>query len=149
MDEKPVVKKIVDKKGSAYYTIYWSHLRKSDKYEIIGSVPSDAGIYELYSMDEKGKLNLYFMGKSWYGGLRHELRVHTDPELEQDAERRKRLEKYDVYYRYSLAGNNEDMADILFFFAETYFPGSDTYKASGRYETIYVKEISSDKIVTI
>jgi hypothetical protein len=149
VDEKPVVKKLVDKKGSVYFTIFWSHLRKSDKYEIIGSVPSDAGIYELYSMDYKGKLNLYFFGKSWYGGLRNELRVHMDPELETDAARREKLEKFDCYYRYSLVGSNDDMADILFFFAMTYFPGSQAYKPSGKYETIYVKEISSDKIVTI
>lgn len=149
MDEKPVVKKLVDEAGSVYFTIYWSHLKKSDKYAIITSVPSEAGIYELYTMDAKGKLNLLFLGKSWYGGLRNELRVHTDPELETDAARRSALERYDCYYRYSLLGNADDMTDIVYFFARTYFPGNPAYKPSGKYDNIFVKEISSDKIVTI
>jgi hypothetical protein len=149
VNEKPIVKKLEDKRGAVYFTIYWSPLRKSEKYEIIGSVPSEAGIYELYFMDFKGKLNLFSIGKSWYGGLRNELRLHTDPELEPDLERRATLEKHDCYYRYTLVGSNDDMSDILFFFARTYFPGSQKYRPSGRHENIYVKEISSDKIVTI
>jgi hypothetical protein len=149
VNEKPVVKKLVDDVGSVYFTIYWSHLRKCDKYEIIASVPSDAGIYELYSMDVKGKLNLFYMGKSWYGGLRNELRIHTDPEIEFDTARKSTLEKRDCYYRYSLVPNSDDMADILFFFGRTYFPASRTFKPSGRYANVFVKEISPDKIVTI
>ncbi len=132
-----------------YFTVRWSHLRKADKYEILGSVPSEAGIYELYAMDHKGKLNLFALGKSWYGGLRNELRLHTDAELETDPERRKALERFDCYYRYSLVSNADDMSDILYFFAQTYFPGSTRYAASDRFETVFVKEISSDKIVTI
>jgi hypothetical protein len=149
VDEKPVVDKLEDSRGSVYFTIVWSFLTKAEKYRIVKSVPSDSGIFELYSMDPKGKLNLFYFGKSWYGGLRNELRVRTDPELETDLKRREVLSKYDCYYRYSLASNNDDMTDILFFFAQTYFPGSTTYKPSGRYEKVYVKEESKDKIVTI
>jgi hypothetical protein len=146
--EKHRVLRMEDRRG-VYFTVYWSSLAKSDKYEIIKKVPSDAGIYELYSMDPKKKLVLMSFGKSWYGGLRNELRVRTDPELETDPALRAVLENYDVYYRYSLLSSSDDMSDILFFFARTYYPGSDKYRASGRYENIYVKEISADKIVTI
>ncbi len=52
---RPEVEK-QEKAGSVYFTIYWSPLAKSDKYGIIKSVPSDAGIYELYAMDPKKKL---------------------------------------------------------------------------------------------
>jgi hypothetical protein len=41
------------------------------------------------------------------------------------------------------------MADLLFFFAQTYLPGNETVHHSGRYDHIYVKEIDADKIVTI
>jgi hypothetical protein len=145
---KPEVQKL-DEAGSVYFTVYWSPLTKSDKYVIIKSVPSDAGIYELYAMDPKKKLTLLSFGKSWYGGLRNELRFRTDPELETDPAIRSALEKYDCYYRYSLIGNNDDMSDILFFFARTYRPGSVKFRPSGRYEKVYVKEISPEKIVTI
>jgi hypothetical protein len=149
VEEKPVVKKLVDGRGSVFFSIYWSRLRKSEKYDIISTVPSDAGIFELYSMDPKGKLNLFYMGKSWYGGLRNELRFHTDPETETDKARKDILDKFDCYYRYSLIENSQDMSDILYFFARTYFPESHAYKPSGRYENVFVKEFSADKLVTI
>jgi hypothetical protein len=149
VEEKPLVQKLVDRDEDVYYTIIWSRLKKAEKYGIISAVPSQAGIFELYSMDKKGKLNLFYFGKSWYGGLRNELRARSDPELEKDAKRREVLDKFDCYFRYSLLESSDDMSDILFFFAQTYFPGTRTYKPSGRYRDIFVKEIAPDKIVTI
>ncbi|MGO9409542.1 MAG: hypothetical protein ACLQCB_02180 [Spirochaetia bacterium] len=43
MDRKPVVSKLT-RGQDAYYTVSWSRLKKSDKYEIVKSVPSEAGI---------------------------------------------------------------------------------------------------------
>ena len=148
MDRKPVVLKVVDF-DSVYFTIQWSRLRKSDKYEIVCSVPSEAGIYELYYMDDKGKLNLFHVAKSWYGGLRNEIRLRTDVELENDAVRKALLGKYDCWYRWSLLSSSDDMADILFFFAQTHLPGTLSVHHSGRYARIFVNEEDADKIVTI
>lgn len=148
MDRKPVVQKQV-RKRDAFFTVNWSRLSKGDKYEIVSSVPSEAGIYELYYMDEKEKLNLFHVGKSWYGGLRNEIRVRTDPELEGDPARRAILLDHDCWFRWSLLGNSDDMADVLFFFAQTYLPGTLSVHHSGRYGHIYVKEVDADRIVTI
>ena len=148
MDRKPVVQKRIRGKD-AYFTVSWSRLRKSEKYEIVRSVPSEAGIYELYYMDFKKKLCLFHVGKSWYGGLRNEIRLRTDVELENDAARKALLEKYDCWYRWSLLSSSDDMADILFFFAQTHLPGSTTVQHSGRYARIFVNEEDADKIVTI
>ena len=148
MDRKPVVTKIT-RGQDAYYTVSWSRLKKSNKYEIVKSVPSEAGIYELYYMDRAGKICLFHVGKSWYGGLRNEIRLRTDEELEDDAARKALLSKYDCWHRWSLLSSSDDMADLLFFFAQTYFPGTTAVHASGRYEKIFVNEIDADKIVTI
>ncbi len=148
MDRKPVVQKQV-RDRNVYFTVNWSRLKKSSKYEIVKSVPSEAGIFELYYMDLKKKLCLFHIGKSWYGGLRNEIRVRTDQELEQDAARRKLLDRYDCWYRWSLVSSSDDMADILFFFAQTHLPGQKTVHASGRYWRIFVNEVDADKIVTI
>ncbi|MGA2977762.1 MAG: hypothetical protein ABSF77_20875 [Spirochaetia bacterium] len=148
MDRKPVVRKEV-RARDVFFTVSWSRLRKSDKYEIVKSVPSEAGVYELYYMDEKQKLCLFHVGKSWYGGLRNEIRVRTDVELEKDESRRALLEDHDCWYRWSLISNSDDMADILYFFAQTYLPGTLSVHHSGRYERIFVKEQDADKIVTI
>lgn len=148
MDRKPVVKKEV-RGRNVYFTVNWSRLKKGDKYDIVRSVPSDAGIFELYYMDRKKKLCLFHVGKSWYGGLRNEIRLRTDAELENDKDRKALLDKYDCWYRWSLISSSDDMADILFFFAQTHIPGTQTVHASGRYERIFVNEVDADKIVTI
>lgn len=148
MDRKPIVQKLV-RGRDAFFTVSWSRLRKGDKYEIVKSVPSDAGIYELYYMDGKKKLCLFHVGKSWYGGLRNEIRVRTDVELETDAGRRALLSKYDCWYRWSLLSSSDDMSDVLFFFAQTHLPGITTVHHSGRYTRIFVTENDADKIVTI
>ncbi|MEJ2663334.1 MAG: hypothetical protein P8107_04695, partial [Spirochaetia bacterium] len=84
----------------AVYTIRWSALRKAEKYDIIKTVPSMSGIFELYFQDEKKKLNLFLFSKVWYGGLKHQLRKFTDVELEKDEKRRYILDHFDCYYRY-------------------------------------------------
>jgi len=142
------IKKVEDNRD-VYFTIYWSHLTLADKYSIIKSVPSMSGIFELYYMDEKGKLNLFHVQKAWYGGLRHSIRMRTDPELEDNPEKRELLERYKCYYRFSILESYKDLTDILYFFAATYFPDRVTVDHSGRFDRIFVEEISADKIVTI
>jgi len=148
MDRKSMVKKRVDR-DRVFFTISWSRLAKGDRYQIIQTVPSEAGIFELYVMDEKGKLNLFHVGKSWYGGLRNEIRARTDPSLEKDPARKAILEEADCWYRWSLASDSDDMADILWFFVQTYFPQRTDLRPSGRYASVFVKEVDADKIITI
>ncbi|MBN2736968.1 MAG: hypothetical protein JXR70_08315 [Spirochaetales bacterium] len=144
---KALVKK-KEKDGSVFYLIQWSSITKADKYDIVRKIPSIPGIYELYYMDEKKKLNLFFFSRAYYGGLRNHIRKTTDAELETDLKRREILQKYDCYYRYSETASFADMSDILYFFSKTYFPDRD-FEHSGRYLDIFVNEVSDDKIVTI
>jgi hypothetical protein len=135
--------------GNAYYTLFWSPLAKADRHEIISKVPSVAGLFELYYQDEKRSLNLFFVSKAWYGGLRNWLRQATDPTLEIDKKRKEILEKYDCYYRYAIVDSYGDLSDLMYFFADTYFPHDHSVSSSNRYVNIYVREVSPDKIVTI
>ncbi|MBN1698480.1 MAG: hypothetical protein JW881_13275 [Spirochaetales bacterium] len=145
---QPVVEKR-ERDESVYYTIRWSRLTKVDKYTIASAVPAVGGIFELYYEDVKKKLNLFFVSKAWFGGLRNQIRKQTDPELEDDPYRKNILNTYPCYYRYTMLESSSDMADILFFFAQTYFPHKMKAEDSGRYEQIFIKELSDDKIVTI
>ena len=147
MERKPVVLKHV-RDRNVYFTVNWSRLKKSSKYEIVKSVPSEAGIFELYYMDYRKKLCLFHVGKSWYGGLRNEIRQRTDAELENDVKRKAILEDHDCWYRWSLVSGSDDMADIIYFFAGVHRHEAKVHH-SGRYRTIYVEEVSADKIVTI
>ncbi|MBN1837568.1 MAG: hypothetical protein JW820_17055 [Spirochaetales bacterium] len=142
------INKEVDQEN-VYYTLFWSPLAKADRYEIIRKVPSVAGIFELYYMDEHKSLNLFFVSKAWYGGLRNWLRKATDATLEEDPRRKEILEKYDCYYRYAVVESYADMSDLMFFFADTYFPHGHSVSSSERYTDIFVREISPDKIVSL
>jgi hypothetical protein len=142
------IDKQVDREN-VYYTLFWSPLAKADRHEIVCKVPSVAGIFELYYQDELKTLHLFFVSKAWYGGLRNWLRQATDPTLEMDVKRRQILEKYDCYYRYAVVDSYADLSDLMFFFADTYFPHTHSVRPSDRYLNIFVQEVSPEKIVTI
>jgi hypothetical protein len=144
-----ILKKTKD--AAVYYTITWSLLRKAERYDIIRAVPAMGGIAELYFQDDYGKLNLFCLMRSWYGGLRSCIRELTDPTLEKDPARKQILDDHPnkIFYRYSMTESLNDMNDILFFFMETTAPGEHQVEHSGRYEQIYVKEIDPQNLTTI
>ncbi|HRY56194.1 MAG TPA: hypothetical protein P5142_16350 [Spirochaetia bacterium] len=134
-----------------YFTVRWSPIAKADKYEIARGAPAIGGIVELYYMDEKGKLNLFCLQRSWYGGIRAMARERCDASIEKDPYRLSILVKWRdrIYYRWTNSESKRDMDDVMFFFLETYSPGSGAVESSGRFERIHVKEIDADKLVSI
>lgn len=147
MPKAKILRSIDDEE--VYYSVYWSRLAEADKYQIIGSVPAEPGMYELYYMDNNDRLRLMIVSLVWYGGLRSRLRKMTDPTLTTDRLRRQILESYRCYYRYALSYSLADMQDILYFFESRYRPGASDVQHSGRFEEIYLEEHSEDKIVTV
>lgn len=145
---EPGVTKIVDGEA-AYYTIRWSQLRKTDRHEINRVVPSVSGIYELYYRDATHALRLFHVARAWYGGLRNSIRELTDPELVRNGKHRGFLADHETWYRFAPARSFGDLSDLLFFFAETYFPNERRESPSGRYTDIFVNETSPDKLIDI
>lgn len=145
---QPHIKKEVDG-TTVYFTVFWSAIRKAEKYDIIRTVPSVSGLFELYYQDAKKKLVLLYVAKAYYGGLQNELRKRTDPELEDNLVRRKILEEHDCYYRYVPSDSYADLSDVLFFFSSTYFPDKGLHEHSGRFSEIYVKEVTEGKLIDI
>lgn len=133
-----------------YFTVHWSPFALADKYDIVTHVPAIGGIAELYFMDEKGKLNLFCLQRSWYGGLRSMLRERCDASIEKDPYRLSVLVKWRdrLYYRWTSSDSKKDMDDVMFFFVATYAPGASHIEPSGRFSKIYVKEIETGKLVT-
>jgi len=143
-----VVTKQIDG-SNVYYTVRWSKLTEADRYSIVTSVPGMSGIFELYYMDERKKLNLLRVQRAWFGGLRNTIRAVSDPVLEQDLKVKKILEDFKCFYRYSILESFKDLSDIMFFFSKVYFPDRFKIESSGRFLKIFVKEISAEKIITI
>jgi hypothetical protein len=96
-----VEKKVKDE--VAYYTVFWSSIKRVDKYDIQRTVPAMAGIFELFYRGDDRKLHLFYYGKAWLGGLRAVIREMTDPILMKDRpDIQDILKKHECYYRFAV-----------------------------------------------
>ena len=139
-----------EKDGDVYYFVQWSPLSKADRYDIITKVPAVAGVFEIYWMDETKHLRLFYVDKTDYGGLRSELRRITDPELCINNDKLKKvLEEKEIWYRYATTDSSKIMADVVWFFMQTYVPDDTSVEHSGRYTNIFLKESAPDKLIWV
>ncbi|MCL2068170.1 MAG: hypothetical protein FWG99_11995 [Treponema sp.] len=139
----------LEKDGNVYYYVNWSPLAIADRWDINAKVPSVAGIYEIYWMDDQKHLRMLGLGQTHYGGLRSELRRLTDPELITDPEAKKILEEKEIWFRYVPCHSAKIMLDIVWFFMQTYFPEKTMTIHSGRYKKIFIAESEPDKLIWV
>jgi hypothetical protein len=132
-----------------HYFIKWSPLAIADRWTINAKVPSVAGIYEIYWMDDHEHLRMLTVGRTHYGGLRTEIRRLTDPELTNDASAKKTLEDEDIWFRFAPCNSALMMADILWFFRKIYFPENPGVEHSGRFEKIFMNESAPNKLIWV
>jgi hypothetical protein len=138
-----------EKGKDVHYSIKWSPLSKADRWSINAKVPSVAGIYEMYWMDDHQHLRMFSVGRTHYGGLRSELRRLTDPELTEDSATKKMLEDEEIWFRYAPCNSAAMMADVIWFFRKTYFPEEPGVEHSGRYEKLFMNESAPDKLIWV
>ena len=138
-----------EKGDEAYYYIKWSPLTIAERWTITNSVPSVAGVYEIYWMDDHKHLRMLSVGNTHYGGLRTEVRRLTDSELTLDAKTRKILEDEEIWYRYAPTDSAKVMADVVWFFRSTYFPENPGVNHSGRFKKIFIKESEPEKLIWV
>ena len=138
-----------EKGKDVHYFIKWSPLALAERWTISTKVPSVAGVYEVYWMDDHNHLRMLSVGRTHYGGLRSELRRLTDPELCEDPELKKKLEDEEIWFRYAPCNSASMMADVLWFFMKTYFPEKPGVDHSGRYQKIYMNESAPDKLIWV
>jgi hypothetical protein len=138
-----------EKGENVYYFVSWSPLEIAERWTISARVPAVAGIYEIYWMDDHNHLRMLSVGQTHYGGLRSELRRLTDAELAVEAPVRNILENEEIWFRYSPANSAAVMADVVWFFRQTYFPENPGVDHSGRYKKIFLKESAPDKLIWV
>ena len=138
-----------EKDDVVYYFINWSPLAKADRWTINASVPAVAGVYEIYWMDDHNHLRMLAVGRTHYGGLRSEIRRLTDPELTLDPKAKETLENEEIWFRYVPSHSMSDMADVVWFFRDTYFPENPGVEHSNRYKKIFMKESAPDKLIWV
>ncbi|MDR2143041.1 MAG: hypothetical protein LBP29_01570 [Treponema sp.] len=138
-----------EKGKDVHYFIKWSPLAIAERWTINAKVPSVAGIYEIYWMDDHEHLRMLTVGRTHYGGLRTEIRRLTDPELTDDVSAKKILEDEEIWFRFAPCNSAVMMADILWFFRKTYFPDNPGVEHSGRFEKVYMNESAPDKLIWV
>ncbi|MFW6215964.1 MAG: hypothetical protein ACOC45_08445 [Alkalispirochaetaceae bacterium] len=135
----PVVTKRI-RRGRAYFDITWSPLFPVQRWEINASVPSVAGIYEIYYLENARVPRILKVGRAWYGGLRNEIRAESDHTLPQNAEMRDILASGECYYRYTICEQSDDLTDVfsvLVTHRKVRQPGTE---ATGRYQEVRIRE---------
>jgi len=140
---------VKEKDDCAYYFVQWSPLTIAERWSINAKVPAIAGVYEIYWMDDHNHLRMLMVGNTHYGGLRSEIRRLTDSELALNKNIRKILEDEEIWFRYAPSSSIDTMADVVWFFRKTYFPENPGVEHSGRFEKIFLKESTPDKLIWI
>ena len=138
-----------EKGDAVYYYVQWSPLTLAERWEINSKVPSVAGVYEIYWMDDHNHLRMLAVGNTHYGGLRSEIRRLTDSELTLDPKTREILENEEIWFRYAPSNSAATMSDVVWFFRKTYFPESPGVDHSGRFKKIFLKESAPDKLIWV
>ena len=133
----------------AYYTVVWSHIQRASKSAVIRSVPSVAGIFELYVLDQGNTPNLIRTRRAWYGGLRHSLREYGDPTVCKDRRVLSLLKSKRLYFRYTVCHNPDDLNDVLSYLSTVQPRAVGDIEPSGRYRDIYVSVQSVGGMVDI
>lgn len=129
-----------ERDGKAFFSITWSALYPVSRFDIIGSVPSMAGIWELYWLEASRSPRILKVGRAWHGGLRHSLREQTDPTLPMGAPLRSYLESGDCYYRYTIIESHADLNDIYSVVLTHRRVEQTPVPTSGRYTEVRIRE---------
>ena len=132
-----------------HYFVHWSPLAIAERWDINAKVPAIAGVYEIYWMDDHNHLRMLTVGQTHYGGLRSEIRRLTDSELTGDPRTKRILADEEIWYRYAPANSPAAMADVVWFFMQTYFPENPGVEHSGRYRKIYMNESAPNKLIWV
>ncbi|MDR2370982.1 MAG: hypothetical protein LBD71_05850 [Treponema sp.] len=138
-----------EKGEEVHYFVSWSPLSVAERWTINAKVPSVAGIYEIYWMDDHEHLRLLSVGMTHYGGLRTEIRRLTDSELAGDKKAKQILENEEIWFRYAPSNSAPVMADVIWFFRKTYFPENPGVEHSGRFTKIFLNESAPNKLIWV
>ncbi len=129
-----------ERRDRAYFTVGWSPLYPVSRYEIIASVPSMPGIWEIYWLEKSRKPRILKLGAAWHGGLRHSIREQTDPTLPAGMPLRAYLESGDCYYRFTIVESRLDLADLYSVVLSRRPVQQAAAKPTGRYREVRFSE---------
>lgn len=123
--------------GSAYYSINWSYFIRLSKDRIRSTVPSESGIFQIFSY-RAGMLILEGTHQAFYGGLRAAFQEIMDEDCQVTFPGKERYRNEETYIRYALSSSRDVLNDLL-----CHYSGKES---SGRFNDIFVEEKDTMKI---
>jgi hypothetical protein len=121
----------------AFYTVKWSYFIRLSKERIRSTVPSEAGIFQIYTY-RAGMLNLEGTHQAFYGGLRATFQEIIDEDCQISFPGKERFREEETYIRYALSSSRDVLNDLLY-----HYRGKES---SGRFKEIFVEESDTMKI---
>ncbi len=129
-----------------YYLVRWSHYIKYDKYDILKRIPEMPGLFLLLYNEKHTKLKPFYLGNSWMGSLRHDIKFFKDEPEKIDSRITQILEDEKCFYKYVIIQSHADLEDIYSYYKYRYrnimFVDKNINKDSGRYTNVFVKEFT-------
>lgn len=99
------------------YTIRWSPWGSMDRWVINRLVPSEAGIFQLWTMEGRGLL-LLITEPTYYGGVRNSLREIIDDMAPSGERLRNLIKERECWFRFSITPIREHLENLKTWFGE-------------------------------
>lgn len=128
----------------AVYTIAWSPVFSFDKYNVTRVVPETSGLVYFTRRRDDGGRNPLFIYGCWRDGMRMGIKYLFDPDFSKLPKIAYALMDGDLFMKFAVVDTTPlDMKDILAALIAKYAPefNAGGFSASGRYESILVKEM--------
>jgi|GEM_PF-3949367 len=129
----------------AYYFVRWSDYFKYNKFDILQTVPELSGIFVVFYKSLRGtRINPFYLGNSWMGSLRHDLKFLIEEPAQVNKKITQILEEDLCFYKYLIIPSFNDLVDIYMYYRYYYkdimFAEENITEDSKRYANIFVKE---------
>jgi len=98
------------------YTIHWSPWGLMDRWVINRLVPSEAGIFQLWTLERRSLLPLT-TEPAYFGGLRSRLREITDNLAPAGERMRETIDGRECWFRFSIASARKYLEDLMSWFS--------------------------------
>jgi hypothetical protein len=139
--------------NNAYYSVMWSRVYSYDRHSASRILPELAGIICLMENMPLGEPQYLIFYGCWRVGLRYGLGNLFDPQFSKLPQIRDSIKDRRLAYKYTIVDSNfNDMRDIMYLLIRNYIPEFNDLKGfsdSGRYDNIYIREMTMKKGETI
>ncbi|MCG8453142.1 MAG: hypothetical protein MI717_08180 [Spirochaetales bacterium] len=114
--------------ASIQFLLRWSPWGLMDPWVVTRRIPSEAGIFQIWTKDAHKGLTLLLTETAYYGGLRHVLREALDPLAPAGMRFREQMGEKECWFRYCLCSSHQRLMQVRDWFGK----GKEAVDEDGR-----------------